>query len=311
MYNFLLLLFLILSLFLWFRRKHISKIEWIAIILTLGLNLIFLILLFPLKKYFSYYLLLVPLISYIFMAVKTFLNIKKEPVKIKLNLIGYIVLAVCVISSIFLAYQYTIYFSGYSHEVAPVKLAFPFKDGTYLIFNGGNGQTSPLMNYHFTNKSFKQIGVNASMKYAIDITKLNALGSNRNSIFTNQNEDYPIFGENLYSPCSGEVVDVQNGFSDNIIGEKYQSLDTGNTIIIKTGDAYILLAHLKEGSISVKKGDKVEQGQLIAQVGNSGLSSGPHLHIQAMKGPSWGSKGLPIMFDGVNPVKNTLFIKGK
>ncbi|MDH5407376.1 MAG: M23 family metallopeptidase, partial [Gammaproteobacteria bacterium] len=57
----------------------------------------------------------------------------------------------------------------------------------------------------------------------------------------------------------------------------------GNHIMIKTGEVYILLCHLKNNSAKVKKGDIVKSGQQIAEAGNSGSSIQPHLHIQVMK----------------------------
>ena len=42
--------------------------------------------------------------------------------------------------------------------------------------------------------------------------------------------------------------------------------------------------HLKSGSILVKKGDLVREGQKIATMGNTGKSSGKHLHFQVDKG---------------------------
>lgn len=56
----------------------------------------------------------------------------------------------------------------------------------------------------------------------------------------------------------------------------------GNHILIKTGDFYVLLCHLKKSSVNVKKGDVVKSGQQIAEAGNSGSSIQPHLHIQVM-----------------------------
>lgn len=56
----------------------------------------------------------------------------------------------------------------------------------------------------------------------------------------------------------------------------------GNHIMIKAGDFYVLLCHLKKDSVKVKKGDVVKSGQLIAEAGNSGSSIQPHLHIQVM-----------------------------
>jgi hypothetical protein len=306
-----LFLFFILSLFLWFRRKNINKIEWMAIVISLSVILLFLLLAIPFSTgiFFSYYIHLILVLLYGFVVIKTLFSIKKEPFTIKNKLGSWVILSLSIISSIFLICQIAIYFSGYFYKETPVKLSFPFKNGFYMVFYGGNGEGSSLMNYHFNCETFKQAGINASMKYATDIAKLNTFGSNRNSIFPKRLEDYEIFGEKLYSPCNGEVVDVQDGWTDNKIGDKNKPFNTGNTIIIKTNNVYILLGHLKNGSIAVKIGDKVKQGQVIAEVGSSGLSDFPHLHMQAMKGPHWSAEGLPIVFGGKFPVKNSVFIK--
>jgi Peptidase family M23 len=57
----------------------------------------------------------------------------------------------------------------------------------------------------------------------------------------------------------------------------------GNHIMIRAGDFYVLLCHLKKGSARVKQGDAVSVGQQIGEVGNSGSSIQPHLHVQIMR----------------------------
>lgn len=53
----------------------------------------------------------------------------------------------------------------------------------------------------------------------------------------------------------------------------------GNAVFIKHRDNEVsIIAHLKQGSICVKAGDKIAQGQLIGLCGNSGNSSEPHIH---------------------------------
>jgi murein DD-endopeptidase MepM/ murein hydrolase activator NlpD len=56
----------------------------------------------------------------------------------------------------------------------------------------------------------------------------------------------------------------------------------GNHIMICAGEFHVLLCHLKKGSAKVKEGDAVNAGEQIGEVGNSGSSIQPHLHIQVM-----------------------------
>ena len=61
----------------------------------------------------------------------------------------------------------------------------------------------------------------------------------------------------------------------------------GNRIILDLGDGrYALYAHLKPGSVSVQDGERVQRGQIIGQLGNSGSSTGAHLHVHVMDSPS-------------------------
>lgn len=45
-------------------------------------------------------------------------------------------------------------------------------------------------------------------------------------------------------------------------------------------------AHLKPGSVQVEEGDTVSAGKVLAQVGNTGNTSAPHLHVHVMDRPS-------------------------
>jgi murein DD-endopeptidase MepM/ murein hydrolase activator NlpD len=54
----------------------------------------------------------------------------------------------------------------------------------------------------------------------------------------------------------------------------------------KVNDEWITSAymHLRKGSLAVKKGDLVKEGQVIALSGNTGESTGPHLHFEIQRG---------------------------
>jgi murein DD-endopeptidase len=61
---------------------------------------------------------------------------------------------------------------------------------------------------------------------------------------------------------------------------------------------FALFAHLQPGSLRVKLGDSVKAGQVLALLGNSGNSDGPHLHFQLTDANSpLGSEGIPYEFE--------------
>jgi len=69
----------------------------------------------------------------------------------------------------------------------------------------------------------------------------------------------------------------------------------GNAIVIKHGNGtYSQYAHLSR--IEVKIGQVVKTGQEIAKSGNTGNSSGPHLHFEIRKTPNYGSAVNPVAF---------------
>jgi len=70
-------------------------------------------------------------------------------------------------------------------------------------------------------------------------------------------------------------------------GQCFWCFDGGNVVVIlhdsSTGVFATRYDHLKRGSIRVKPGEHVRQGQVIAQVGSAGHSTGPHLHFEIWK----------------------------
>jgi len=59
-----------------------------------------------------------------------------------------------------------------------------------------------------------------------------------------------------------------------------------------------VLAHLRRGSLRVGPGDRVTAGEQVADCGNTGNSTEPHVHLQLMDHPSvLFAAGLPLRFD--------------
>ena len=201
---------------------------------------------------------------------------------------------------------------AYFYPVKPIELAFPFRDGAYSINWGGNGAASRLMNYHYTGSMHANAGVNRSMRYAVDIEKLNALGSSARGILPTEVEKYASYHQDILAPCDGSVVEVVDDLPNETPFSGHYPYNVGNHIVVMNGSYQVLLGHMQKGSLIVKTGDPVKKGDVIGQVGNSGMTDAPHTHMQAMKVTGkniWQEEGVPIYFDGKNPVKNTLFFK--
>ena len=88
------------------------------------------------------------------------------------------------------------------------------------------------------------------------------------------------------------------------VGEALREAAAG----IDQGGEFSYLAHLKKGSVTVKPGDKVERGEIIGQIGNSGNSSEPHLHFQVSGGSNlFESEAINVQWnDGSQPVQGEI-----
>jgi len=129
------------------------------------------------------------------------------------------------------------------------------------------------------------------------------------------NEEYPCYGQNIMAIADGEVVDCLDGSPENptacallpkerrirLLQEQgLLSLANGNFVVLEHhGGEFSFYGHMSPG-LQVKKGDKVKQGQILGKVGNSGHSTGPHLHFHLMDGPNiLTARGLPCYFTNV------------
>lgn len=183
----------------------------------------------------------------------------------------------------------------------PVALSFPLTSGVSYV---GQGGSNPLLNYHNTNRA---------QAYALDIVGLNAAGLHAWGLAPAEPELYPIWSRNVHSPCTGTVAEASDGLTD----QSPPATDTvnvaGNHVVVRcegTSPAVdVMLAHLQHGSVAVRNGVRVEAGQVVGRVGNTGNTSEPHLHVHAVRtgsGTVLDGDAVPILFDSQFLVRNSL-----
>jgi murein DD-endopeptidase MepM/ murein hydrolase activator NlpD len=106
-------------------------------------------------------------------------------------------------------------------------------------------------------------------------------------------------GTPIFAMRSGVVVGVEDRFPDT--GGGPENMTKFNYVWIEHDGGYrSAYLHLKQGftsSINIKIGDRVRAGQAIGLTGNSGWSSGPHLHVEVHKYENNGTFGQTVPFN--------------
>jgi hypothetical protein len=116
---------------------------------------------------------------------------------------------------------------------------------------------------------------------------------------------YHAFDRPVLAAGDGVVVSVRDGIRDyphpspSSLRLDWRTRDVrGNFVVIRHDRGiYSLTAHLREGSLCVKVGDRVHVGQVVGRCGNSGHSTEPHVHFHVQDSPSfYTGLGLPVRF---------------
>jgi hypothetical protein len=160
------------------------------------------------------------------------------------------------------------------------------KNGKYCIVVGGSNIFTNFVHY-----------TSPFSIYAYDIVKINSFGNRANNLFPKYVEDFEIYGEKIYSPCTGKIAYLKKDITDNLPFEVNTKENSGNFVIISTGNKFITLAHLRPNTIVVHQNDSISAGDYIGEVGNTGKSIEPHLHIEVHEQKNNQSFPVSIMFD--------------
>lgn len=196
-----------------------------------------------------------------------------------------------------------------------VDLAYPFT-GRWLVQNSPADRVPS----HGT-RAF-------ATSYAIDFVPVTHSG--RSAPFTvgslvrpEPPDRFPGFGRPILAPLDATVLAAYDDAPDH---RAYRGLPSigyaltqqrqaamgwtalaGNHVLLERDATVVALCHLQRGSVRVRPGQQVRVGDVIARCGNSGNSTEPHLHIQAIDRPDIAhARAVPLTFHGALPFNGEL-----
>ena len=183
---------------------------------------------------------------------------------------------------------------------APITISPPLRGAGWLNANGCCAVQTPHRSTRLpvNGESFVK-----SETFAIDWVRLRdgALFDGDGT----RNEDWYCYGAELLAVADGRVIYVRDDMPDEApmqppVAVKNSRDFGGNQVIIEIEPGvYAFYGHIKPGSVAVAVGDHVAAGQVIGLLGNSGNSTGPHLHFGLLDGPNpLAATSLPMVIDG-------------
>jgi murein DD-endopeptidase MepM/ murein hydrolase activator NlpD len=105
----------------------------------------------------------------------------------------------------------------------------------------------------------------------------------------------------VYAARAGVVINVRH---DSFRGGAQAALiDQANLVMILHDDGTIgAYGHLQWDAIRVRIGQHVKRGEYIANSGNTGFTTGPHLHFAVLRNAGAAAVSVPIEFEGIGGV---------
>lgn len=182
----------------------------------------------------------------------------------------------------------------------PIVIAPPFKGDGWV---NGNGCCLEVGPHRFVVNAMNGT-LDPSEGFAIDWIKVNREGK---AFRTDgkKSEDWLCYGVDVLAVAPGTVVETMRDLPDEPPGESLTGLKVseiaGNHVLLDLGDGrYAMYAHLAPHSLTVHVGDHVRAGDKLGLLGNSGNTSGPHLHFQISDRPSTlDVTSLPFVFESM------------
>lgn len=166
----------------------------------------------------------------------------------------------------------------------PVNRFLFVSKGEWTVLHGGPTRAT---NYHHGSRT---------QRWAYDLVVRR--GGRVHPPGRKRNRDHYCYGLPVLASAPGVVVRAVDGVPENVPGRKGRG--GGNGVVIDHGFGEFSSSwHGIPGSVRVKVGDRVEPGQPLFRVGNSGASTLPHIHFHVWAGRLSQPFGLPAPFSDV------------
>jgi Peptidase family M23 len=186
------------------------------------------------------------------------------------------------------------------------ELTLPLKD-RFIVYDG-HDYYSHHRRLDLSHPRIKRLGMSHSpVRYAYDFSSIDENGALYRPD-PSRPENWLAYNAAVHAPAPGRVVSAANDVADN----RYEdgrvvpasepadvlSAALGNHVVIDHGKGeYSVLAHLKAGSVTVKRDESVKRDQLLGRIGFSGdTGMHVHLHYHLATGPGIDANGLPSYF---------------
>jgi hypothetical protein len=180
---------------------------------------------------------------------------------------------------------------------AAIVLTPPVKGDGWVDANGCCREVGP---HRFVTNPMNGT-LDPSEQFAIDWIKVDQQGKAfRGDGKTS--EQWLCYGTELLAVAPGTVVEVMRDLPNEPPGVAPTNLTidqiAGNHVLLDLGGGhYAMYAHMAPHSATVRVGDRVKAGQKLGLLGNSGNTTGPHLHFQISDRPSTlDTTSLPFVF---------------
>ncbi|MBT1695937.1 peptidoglycan DD-metalloendopeptidase family protein [Fulvivirgaceae bacterium PWU4] len=180
---------------------------------------------------------------------------------------------------------------------APLVLGTPLREGTWVAVYDPAWERGHRRVLYKGDSAMHLPG-----RYAIDFIRVDDQGR-----YARDNEDaignWYGYSADVLAVSDGTVLSVRTNFPESATLSAHHQPGpedaTGNYIALQvSSDRVAFYEHLKPGSIRVQPGQRVKKGDVIASLGFTGQSTGPHLHFHvADRNSPLRAEGVPFVFE--------------